>query len=283
MAKSQKQKAEEFAALHREGIFVLANAWDIPSAAIAVEEGFKAIATTSAGMAFTLGLPDHEYTGRDRMMAIVREMAPRFDVPLSADLEAGYGLKPEDVALTVKQAIEAGAVGCNIEDADPSTGKLIDFDLSVKRIKAGADAAKAAGLPNFILNARTDPFLAKFGTPEQNIEESIRRGNAYAAAGAGSVFVPLPPEAGLIGKLAAGIKAPLNILGGFGGKAAPNLAELKKLGVRRVSIGGSLMIAAYAHARDSLRAIRDEGSFAYAEPKTKNPDFNALMKKYVKA
>ncbi len=282
MAKSQKEKAEEFAALHRSGIFVLANAWDIPSAAIAVEEGFKAIATTSAGMAFTLGLPDHEFTGRDRMMAIVREMAPRFDVPLSADLEAGYGLKPDDVALTVRQAIEAGAVGCNIEDADPATGKLIDFELSVARIKAGADAARAAGLPNFILNARTDPFLAKFGTPEQNLDESIRRGNAYAKAGAGSVFVPLPPEATAIGKLAAGIKAPLNILGGFAGKAAPNLSELQKLGVRRISIGGSLMIAAYAYARDALRAIRDSGSFAYAEAKTKNPDFNALMRKYPK-
>ncbi len=281
MAKSQKEKAEEFAALHRSGIFVLANAWDIPSAAIAVEEGFKAIATTSAGMAFTLGLPDHEYTGRDRMMAIVREMAPRFDVPLSADLEAGYGPNPEDVALTVRQAIEAGAVGCNIEDADPATGKLFDFDRSVARIKAGAEAARQSGLP-FILNARTDPFLAKFGTAEQNVEEAIRRGNAYAAAGAGSVFVPLPPEAATIGRLAAGIKAPLNILGGFGSKAAPNLSELQKLGVRRVSIGGSLMIAAYAHARDALRAIRDEGSFAYAEPKTKNPDFNALMKKYAK-
>jgi len=283
MPSSQKEKAAALAALHARGIFVIANAWDIPSAAIAVEEGFKAIATTSAGMAFTLGLPDHEYTGRDRMMAIVREMAPRFDVPLSADLEAGYGLKPEDVALTVKQAIEAGAVGCNIEDADPSTGKLIDFDLSVARIKAGAEAARSAGLPDFVLNARTDPFLARFGTPEQNLEESIRRGNAYAAAGAGSVFVPLPPEATTIGKLAAGIKAPLNILGGFAGKAAPNLSELEKLGVRRVSIGGSLMIAAYAHARDSLRAIRDSGSFAYAEAKTKNPDFNALMKKYVKS
>lgn len=280
MTSSQKDKAAALAALHRDGIFVIANAWDIPSAAIAVEEGFKAIATTSAGMAFTMGLPDHEHTGRDRMMEVVRAMAPRFDVPLSADLEAGYGRNPEDVALTVRQAIEAGAVGCNIEDADPATGKLFEFDLSVARIGAGVEAARSAGLPDFVLNARTDPYLARFGTADENFDESVRRGNAYAAAGAGSVFVPLPPDGPTIGRLAAAIKAPLNILGGFGGKAAPPLAELQKLGVRRVSIGGSLMIAAYAHARDALRAIRDEGSFAYAEPKTKFPDLNALMRKY---
>ncbi|TWT14895.1 isocitrate lyase/phosphoenolpyruvate mutase family protein [Reyranella sp. CPCC 100927] len=278
---SQAEKAAHFAKLHDAGCFILPNAWDMPSAALIVEAGYGVLATTSAGVAFAQGLPDGEHIGRDRMLAVAGEIARRVPVPVSADLEAGYGAAPKDVAETVRRAIAAGLVGCNIEDSDPATHKLLDFDQSVARIKAGAEAARAAGLPDFVLNARTDPFLVAMGTPEQNVAESVRRANAFLTAGAHSAFVPGPVDAATIGTLVKAIKGPLNVMAVARGHAPP-LAELRGLGVRRVSLGGSLMSATYGFALHTLKALGETGTFDYAAGSGVNHGtLTAMMRKYV--
>jgi 2-methylisocitrate lyase-like PEP mutase family enzyme len=261
---AQVEKAARFAALHESGCFILPNAWDMPSAALIVEAGFPALATTSAGVAFAHGLPDGENIGRDRMLAVAGEIAARVPVPVTADLEAGYGPSPEDVADTVKRAIAVGLVGCNIEDADPSSRKLFEFDAAVARIRAGVNAAQEAGLPDFCLNARADPWLIGFGTPEQNFNEAVKRANAYLTAGARSAFVPGFFDATTVGDLAKAIKGPLNVLAYTSRDGDFSLEKLRELGVRRVSLGSSLMLAAYAFTRRSLQEIASGGSFDYA-------------------
>lgn len=277
---SLAEKAARFAKLHDEGCFILPNAWDVPSAALIVEAGFDVLATTSAGVAFAQGLPDGETIGRDRMLAVAGDIARRVPLPVSADLEAGYGATPADVAETVRRAIAAGLIGCNIEDSDPTTHKLFDFEQSVARIKAGADAARAAGLADFVLNARTDPFLVAMGTPAQNLDEAVRRANAFLAAGARSAFVPGPVDGATIGTLAKAIKGPLNVMAVARGHVPP-LAELRALGVRRVSLGGSLMSATYGFAQRTLKALTETGTFDYAASSGVNHGtLTAMMRKY---
>ena len=275
---SQAEKAAQFARMHQSGCFILPNAWDMGSAALIAEAGFKAMATTSAGVAFAYGFPDGEFISRDRMLEICGEIAQRMPIPVTADLEAGYGTEPGAVAETVKRAIKAGIVGCNIEDA--AQGKLFDFDLSVARIKAGVEAAKAAGLPDFVLNARTDPYLRRFGTPEQCFDESVRRANAYLAAGAKCAFIPGANDAPTATKLAQAVKGPINLSGVLGTNAPP-LAEMKKTGVRRISLGGSLMQSAYGFLRTTLKQLAtDAASFTYAKEAVGHAEFGALMQKY---
>lgn len=278
-APSLAEKAAAFWSLHESGCFVLPNAWDMPSAALIAEAGFPALATTSAGIAFAQGLPDGERLGRTRMIALCAAIARRIPLPVSADLEAGYGPTPDDVAETIRAALAAGLVGANIEDADPRTGKLFAFDLAVARIRAARAAADAAGL-SFVVNARADPYLVGFGSPQQCFDEAVRRVNAYLAAGARCAFVPGPADADTIGRLAAAVKGPLNVLGGFRGAAAPPLDTLRRLGVRRVSLGGSLMLASYTATRRALEGIRDAGVFDYANGAISNGQMTALLAKY---
>jgi 2-methylisocitrate lyase-like PEP mutase family enzyme len=276
---SQAEKAARFAAMHREGCFILPNAWDVPSAALIVEAGFEVLATTSAGVAFANGLPDGEKIGRERMLEVAGAIARRVPVPVTADLEAGYGSAPEAVAETVRLAIEAGLVGCNIEDSDPATGKLLDPALAAERIRAGAAASRAAGLGDFVLNARIDPFLMGFGSLEENFAESVRRANAALEAGASSVFVPGPVDEPTITRLVAAIPGPLNVMAVSRGHAPP-LETLRRLGVRRVSVGGSLMLATYGACRRILDELRANGEFGYAARVIPHREMNALMTKY---
>jgi 2-methylisocitrate lyase-like PEP mutase family enzyme len=256
----QAEKAAMFADMHESGCFILPNAWDMPSAALAVEAGFPALATTSAGVAFADGLLDGEKIGRDRMLAVAAQIAARMPVPVTADLEAGYGPAPEDVADTVTQAIAAGLVGCNIEDTDPRTGKLFEFEAAVARIDAGVTAAHDAGLPAFSLNARTDPWLVGFGTPEQNFKEAVKRANAFLAVGARSAFVPGPVDAPTVVTLVKEIKGPLNILAS---NQMVSQNELGAWGVRRISLGSSLMRATYGFTRQALAGLRATGECHY--------------------
>jgi 2-methylisocitrate lyase-like PEP mutase family enzyme len=271
---AQTQRAARFAALHRSGAFILPNAWDVPSAALIAQAGFEAIATTSSGVAFSLGFVDGEKIGKARMLAVVAEIARRSPLPVTADLEAGYGAEPEAVAAAVRDAIAAGAVGCNIEDSDPVHGGLFAFELAVARIRAGAEAARAAGLADFVLNARTDPYLRGFGDAAACLAESVRRANAFAAAGAGSLFVPGPADAETISALTGRIEGPVNILARPG---LPPLAELAKLGVRRVSLGGALTGAAYGHARAMLAQVRADGDVAAAVGGLSHGEMMALI------
>jgi 2-methylisocitrate lyase-like PEP mutase family enzyme len=270
-------KAENFRRMHAgPDVVILPNAWDHASAALMVAAGFPAIATTSAGIAFAHGYPDGERMRREDMLAVAGRIAAQCPVPVSADLEAGYGSAPEDVAATIAGAIEAGLVGGNIEDADPQTGRLLDFDLAVARIRAGRAAADRLKVP-FVLNARTDPFLVRIGDGAACFAESVRRANAFLEAGADCVFVPGPGDAETVGRLAAAIHGPLNVLAAFAGRAGLNLADARRLGVRRLSIGGSLMLTTATLVRRVLDDIRSRGDFGYAVGAITNSEMSRLM------
>ncbi len=256
------------------------NAWDPGTAIVLAEAGFPFIATTSAGIAFAQGVPDGQSLSRSRMLELVEQIAAAVDVPVSADLEAGYGPSPDDVAATVRGGVAAGVVGCNIED---STGErdhpLFELGLAVERIRAGAEAARATGT-QFVLNARVDPYLVRLGTPEENLAESIRRANAYREAGADCLYVPGVTEPDAIERLVREIDGPLNVLGARGGgDQALTVAELEAVGVRRVSIGGSLAVAALGLVRRAGAELLERGTFSYAREAMSNAEANAMMRK----
>jgi 2-methylisocitrate lyase-like PEP mutase family enzyme len=279
---SLKDKARRFTDMHRApGIVVLPNAWDIGSAVIMVEAGFPAVATTSAGIAFAQGLPDGERIAKDRMLEICAGIAAAVPVPVTADLEAGYGPKPEHVARTVTDAIAAGLSGCNIEDTLNRGGKtLYDFEAAIDRIRAGAEAAKKAGIA-FVLNARTDALLVGISDARSDFAESVRRANAYLAAGATSVFVPGRLDKETITQLAHEIDGPLNVLGAFSGRPSPfSVSELESFGVKRISIGGSLAGAVLGFIRRSMTELKSKGAFTYPEGGIPNAESGKLFEKY---
>jgi 2-methylisocitrate lyase-like PEP mutase family enzyme len=219
---------------HAPPILVLPNAWDAASAAaLAALDGCRAIATTSAGIAEAHGYPDGENIPREEMLAAVARIAAAVDVPVTADLEAGYG----DPAATAEGAIAAGAVGLNLEDG---LGPIEDH---VTRIRVVRAVAEARGVP-LVINARTDVFLHGDG----NVEEAVRRGNAYLEAGADCVYPIMVSEPESIRRLAAEIRGPINVLHRPG---VPPPAELEQLGVARISVGTGLFRAALAHAAQS--------------------------------
>ncbi len=215
------------------------------------------------------------------MLDRVAQIVEAVPVPVTADLEAGYGAQAEDVAQTVRGALRAGAVGCNIEDASGSLDKpLLDIELACERIRAGAEVARQANLP-FVLNARTDPFLVRRGADAENFAEAVRRANAYREAGADCLFVPGPMDAETIARLVHEIDGPLNVLGARGGSPSMlSVADLQKLGVKRLSIGGSLSAAVLAFVRTSMQVMRERGTFDYAPAALSNSEINAIMQRY---
>lgn len=264
----QAQKAALLKKLHHgPKILVLANAWDAISARIVEEIGFPAVATTSAGVAATLGYPDGQRVSRDEMLEVVARVARAVRVPVTADMEAGYGTTPAEMADTAQALIAAGAVGLNLEDVtgDDETSQ-VDVALQMEKIQAIREASAAAGVP-LVVNARTDVYLLPIGPAETRFERTVERLRAYAKAGADCVFAPALEDAGSIEKLAKAVDAPLNILLTPG---TPNLNELEKLGVARASIGSGLMRATLGTARKVAKAMferRDDWSlFGEAVP-----------------
>ncbi len=275
MTEDTKAKAERLHALHlAPELLVLPNAWDCASAVLFERAGFPAIATTSAGIAFCRGYRDGEQIPRDEMLDEAARIATRVGVPVTADLEAGYGLRPEDVAETVRLAIEAGLVGCNIEDGtvDGGDAPLLDFELSVERIRAAREVADAANIP-FVVNARTDGFL-RIGASGAVLDEALRRANAYYEAGARSLFIPQVSDGQTIGRLAREIAGPINILAG---PKTPSVAELEALGVARLSVGGGIARAAYTLTRIAAEELRDSGTYGFTEDTYSNAELNALL------
>lgn len=255
------QKATALRQLHVAGpLLVLPNAWDAGSARIFVEAGFPAIATTSAGIAFSLGYADGERITRDEMLAAVGRITRRVSVPITADMEAGYGRTPDAVAATVRGVLEVGAVGMNLEDRIADEG-LIDLPLAVERVRAARAAADAAGIP-LVLNARTDAFEAPEIPRDRRVAEAIRRGNAYREAGADSIFVPFVSDRDTIERLVREIPAPLNILGT---PNAPTLKEMAALGVRRVTFGSAPMRATLGLVRRMAREWKEKGTYGSLE------------------
>ncbi len=252
---SQAAKAELLLKLHEKGAsLLLPNAWDSASARLFEEAGFPAIATTSGGIAFAYGYPDGQHISRDEMLQAVARIVAAVQVPVTADAEAGYGPKPEDVAITIQGVIDAGAVGANLEDNTGRSEPLYTLEAQVERITA---AREAAGLA-FAINARTDVYLYQIGAEETRLEETLRRARAYLEAGATSIFVPGILDPAIIQVLVREIPGPLNILAGPGG---PSARELFQLGVIRISIGSSAMVATMGLVRDIARELREQGTY----------------------
>lgn len=249
-------KAASLLALHSGPGFVLPNAWDGGSARLLEQAGFPAIATTSAGIAWSLGIPDGERLDRDTMLEHLGRITRLVEVPVTADLEAGYGATPADVAETVRLALGAGAVGGNIEDA--VGGQLLPMEDAVERIAAARAAAPHGA---FVLNARTDAF---FGAGSDDpFGETTRRAAAFLEAGADCIFVPGVSDAATIGRLAEAIDGPLNIVAGLAN--AISAPELFALGVRRVSLGGSLARASYSVLERAARELREAGTLEFLD------------------
>jgi 2-methylisocitrate lyase-like PEP mutase family enzyme len=270
----QKSKAMAFRAMHRGKILVLPNAWDVASARVFEEAGFGALATTSAGVAFSLGYPDGQRISRDEMLARVGRIARAVKVPVTADVEAGYGLRPEDAARTASEVITAGAVGLNLEDTTgDSSNPLVELPLQLERIRAVKAAALKTGVL-LVLNARTDVYLEKVGEPGKRYDESVRRLVAYRDAGADCVFLPGAADAETIGKIVRDTQCPVNILVGPG---SPSVPELEKLGVARVSIGSSAMRATLGLVKRIGEELKATGTYASLEGGIPYSDVNRML------
>ncbi len=264
----QKTKTEALRALHHNHTLILPNAWDVASARIIQQAGFSAVATTSAGIAFTLGYPDGQRISRQEMLAAVARIAKAVKLPVTADVEAGYGARPEDAARTARDVLAAGAVGMNLEDAtgDPQH-PLLDLALQIERVKAVKE------LP-IVLNARTDVYLLEVGPSEKRYDEALRRLAAFRDAGADCVFVPGLRDAATIGQFVKDLQCPVNILAGPG---SPSIPELKKLGVARVSVGSAAMRATLGLLRQIAAELKGAGTYTTLEGGIPFADVNRLM------
>ncbi|WP_348612764.1 isocitrate lyase/PEP mutase family protein [Halobaculum rarum] len=257
---TQRERGEAFRALHHadDGPFVLPNAWDAASAIVFADAGFDAIGTTSAGIAASRGVPDGEVLSRDEMLAVIEQIADAVACPVSADIEAGYGGTPDEVFDTVSAAIDAGAVGVNLEDGtgDPDD-PLAPVDDHVAAIRAARDAAEDAGIP-IVVNGRTDVFWLGVGDEGDRLGRAVDRANAYADAGSDCLFVPGVSDIETIRALVDRLDAPLNVLGGPG---APPIDALAEAGVARVSVGSGPMRATLGLLGEIAGELRDEGTY----------------------
>ena len=270
---TQGDKAEKFLNLHqRDGILVLPNAFDVVSACLMAETGFEAVATTSGGCAFSLGYCDGENIPRQEMVAAIARISNALDIPVSADMEAGFGRNAEDVSETVEATIKAGAVGINIEDGQKKGPRaLLDYDLSVERIKAARSAIDQSGI-KMVLNARTDAFMTG---EEEPIEVAVTRSNAYLEAGADCAFVIGVSDKAKIAKLGKEIDGPLNVLAGA---KSPNIRELEALGVKRVTFGSGFAKAGLSHIQTGLKELRESGTYGWVEGTMGQPDIHRILK-----
>jgi len=260
MKPSQSELARRFASLHLgPRILVLPNAWDATSARIFEDAGFAAIATTSGGIANAHGYVDGQDIPRDELLGVVRTIAEAVQVPVTADMLAGYGTTPNEIAITAREVISSGAIGMNLEDGVPGMpDALIDMDQQKENIQAAVEAGQRQGI-EFVVNARTDVFLHSIGPAETRLARTIQRLNAYRAAGARSLFAPGVTDKENIGKLVSGVEGPLNVLANPG---TPSVPELERLGVRRVSLGSGPMRATLGLLVRIARQLSAEGSFA---------------------
>lgn len=278
MATDLSAKARAFRDLHwGPGCFVMPNAWDAGSArllAAAGGGGFPALATTSAGIAFARGLPDYEdRVPRAVMLEASAAIAAAVELPVSGDLEAGYGATADEVAETMGLAIAAGLAGGSLEDhLAGGAHALYEIEAAAERVAAARSAIDASGLA-FVLTARAECYLT--GHPEP-FAEAVRRLNRYREAGADCLYAPGLKSAEEIGRLVREVDGPLNVVMGLAG-APLGVAELAALGVKRVSVGGSLARASYAALRRAAAEIAEAGTFGYAAEAIPDAEMNAFM------
>jgi 2-methylisocitrate lyase-like PEP mutase family enzyme len=253
----QQQKADAFRALHSGPTLVLPNAWDAGSAAVIARAGAAAIATTSGGVSWSRGRPDGQHLTREEMAEMVARIAAAVDVPVTADVEGGYGPSPDDVAATIDAVVAAGAVGVNLEDSTASGGPLFSSLEQAERIRAARAAAERAGLPGLVVNARTDVYLFGIGAPEARFDDVVARAFAYAEAGADCLFVPGLTDTDVLGSLVQATTLPVNVMVGPG---APSVADLERIGVRRVSVGSGITQAAYTTTLNAATELITKGT-----------------------
>jgi 2-methylisocitrate lyase-like PEP mutase family enzyme len=267
----QTDHATAFAALHKAGLpLLLPNAWDAASAVIIAGAGAAAVATTSAGLAWSLGVPDGADLGAERNAEAVARIVAAVDVPVSADIEAGYGESPEAVAATVTAVVQAGAVGVNIEDRIGAT--LLEPAAQVERLLAAREAARRLDVPVWI-NARTDIYLAGIGAEAERPGLTEQRASAYATAGVDSLFVPGLVDTAVIGKLSEG-PVPISVMAWPG---APSVAEFTAAGVVRVSLGSGIAQAAYAVAARATKELLTKGTYDTTADALSFPELNAAL------
>lgn len=271
----QRKKAEALRAAHLGNApLLLPNVWDVAGARIIEEAGFPALATTSAGIAFGQGFPDGERISAERMLQAVAQIASAVRVPVTADVEAGYGRTPEDAAQTARGVIGAGAVGMNFEDASgDAEHPLTDVALQVERIRAIRETAQQSGVP-LVVNARTDVYLLQVGEPAKRYDEAVRRLRAFRDAGADCVFVPGVRDVETIRRIVADLSCPVNILAGSG---SPSVPELAALGVKRISLGSGPMRATMGLLRRLARELKTQGTYTCLEGSPSHAEMNALM------
>jgi 2-methylisocitrate lyase-like PEP mutase family enzyme len=276
---SQTEKGKAFAALHEEpGVFVIANAWDAGSARLLQHLGFQALATTSAGFAFTIGKPDGERAvSREEHLGNIRAITQASSLPVSADLEGGFGDAPEDCAKTIRLAAESGAVGGSIEDATGRQGDPIyGFETAVERVRAAAEAAR--GLPfRFMLTARSENFLHD----RPNLADTIMRLQAFQDAGADVLYAPGLKSREDIETVVREVDRPVNVLMGM--KGVPlTVEDLSQMGVKRISVGGAFTRAAFGAFLTAAREVQTTGTFSFTEAAAPHGDLNAIFSAWPK-
>ncbi len=272
MSVSQGERARRFRALHdRAGVFVIPNPWDVGSARVLAGLGFEALATSSAASAGAAGRRDGALT-RDEVLAHARGIVEATDLPVSADLERGFGDSPDAVAETVRLAAEAGLVGCTIEDSTGNPERpLYETALAVDRIAAAARAAHARDFP-FLLTARAHNFL--YAAP--SLDAAIARLQAYERAGADVLFAPGLPDLAAVRAVCAAVSKPVNFMAGIKGKSFP-VADLAAAGVKRVSLATSLYRAAMTGFLAAAREVKDTGQFRFLDRCVTTQELIALM------
>lgn len=261
---TQKEKADLFLKYHQDNeMLVLLNSWDIASSKIIEASGYKAIATTSMGMAASLGYPDCQIIQLSEVIEIITGIAKNVQAPITVDFEAGYGNNLTEIIDSVTQIIATGIVGINIEGSLELNPNLIDEMEFCERISAIRELSDSLGF-HLVINARTDSFYTSIGTPKEKLSEAIKRGNKYREAGADCIFVQPVSERETIATLVKEINAPINILSNPGigmGILPPSVSELQDLGVARLSLGSGLMKATLAIIKKVADELSEKGTY----------------------
>jgi 2-methylisocitrate lyase-like PEP mutase family enzyme len=267
---SNSNSARKFRALHQSGLLILPNAWDAGSARIIEHAGAKAIATSSAAVAWAHGYPDGEALSQDTLLSTVREIVRVVGIPVSADVEAGYAADAESAGAFAARIVDAGAVGVNVEDGAGSP------DLLAAKIRHMKDATARAGIDLWI-NARVDVYLRRLQEGEAAYEETVARARRYREAGADSIFVPAATAEPLLARLVRDVVLPLNVLAWPG---LPPTDKLRELGVRRLSAGSGIAKVVLNNVRAMTEAFLTDGrSEPFSEGVLKNPEINQLMRR----
>ncbi|WP_276611636.1 isocitrate lyase/PEP mutase family protein [Cryptosporangium phraense] len=260
--------------LHSTGVLVLPNAWDAASAAVIAQAGAPAVATTSAGLAWSLGYRDGEQVPRTDLFRMLRRISEVVDLPVTADIEAGFGVDEAQVGQTVTAVLRAGIVGINLEDGPPGRGGLFELPIAAGRVAAARDAAAAYGVPDLVINARTDVYMRGIGTADERPDEVLRRAEAFAAAGADCLFVPALSDLPILTDLVARSPLPISVFTGDGGAT---VAQLRATGVRRITVGPAPAQAAYTTASELARELLHFGILTAASPWLSYGSLNTLL------